>query len=77
MLYKTFAFTVDSTETDGTTVQILLNRQDAKEETTAEKLLIVDDEEIELDGMAESSSTGRATAMSWSVQPSTAKRVWR
>ena len=32
MLYKTFAFTVDSTETDGTTVQILLNRQDAKEE---------------------------------------------
>ena len=32
MLYKTFAFTVGSTETDGTTVQILLNRQDAKEE---------------------------------------------
>lgn len=47
-----------------------------------EKLLIVDDEEIELDGMAElidwpSSSTGRATAMSWSVQPSTASAVWR
>ena len=32
MLYKTFDFTVDSTEADGTTVKILLNRQDAKEE---------------------------------------------
>lgn len=41
-----------------------------------EKLLIVDDEEIELDGMAELIDC-RATAMSWSVQPSTASAVWR
>ena len=32
MLYTTFDFTIDSTETDGTTVKILLNRQNAKED---------------------------------------------
>ena len=32
MLYTTFTFEVDSTETDGTTVKILLDRQNVKEE---------------------------------------------
>ena len=32
MLYTTFTFAVDSTETDGTTVKILLDRQNVKEE---------------------------------------------
>ena len=32
MLYKRFDFTIDSTESGGTTVKILLHRQDAKEE---------------------------------------------
>lgn len=54
MLYKTFAFTVDSTETDGTTVQIISSiGRTQRRNNRMEKLLIVDDEEIELDGMAE------------------------